>query len=63
MKTKKFVAQARQALRTGQPFSTWGLFLQSDGTLLDTAKSRIGCVSKSRHLAPGTFYIDKIVVV
>jgi hypothetical protein len=40
---------------------TWGIFLQSDGTLIDTAKSRIGCVSKARHLARGSFYIDKFV--
>lgn len=41
---------------------TWGIFLQSDGTLLDTAKSRIGCVSKARKFPKGYFYIDKIIV-
>lgn len=43
-------------------YETWGIFLQSTGELLDTAKSRIGCVAKTRKLVKGYFYIDKIIV-
>jgi hypothetical protein len=43
-------------------FETWGIFLQSTGELLDTARSRIGCVSKARKLPKGYYYIDKFIV-
>jgi hypothetical protein len=45
-------------------FQTWGIFLQSTGELLGTAKSRIGAVSRSRKWSktPGYLYIDRIVV-
>jgi len=43
-------------------YMTWGVFLQSTGELLDTAKSRIGCVSKARKLPKGYFFIDKIII-
>lgn len=46
----------------GSVYVTWGVFLQSTGELLDTAKSRIGAVSKTRKLSKGYFFIDKIVV-
>ena len=52
------------ARKSGQLVETWGIFLQSDGTLLDTAKSRIGAVSRARKYSkePGYCFIDKIVV-
>jgi len=45
---------------------TWGIFLQSDGTLLETAKSRIGALSRARKYSKGMpkgyCFVDKMVV-
>lgn len=44
---------------------TWGIFLQSTGELLATARSRIGAISKSRKWAkePGYVYIERFNVI
>lgn len=51
---------------SGTVHQTWGIFLQSDGTLLDTARSRIGAHSKLRSICKGMpvgyAYIENIVV-
>lgn len=55
-----------KAKGSGRVHETWGVFLQSDGTLLDTAKSRIGAHSKMRSIGKGMptgyVYVDKTVI-
>jgi hypothetical protein len=47
-------------------YTTWGIFLQSDGSLLDTAKSRLGAEAKKRKYSKGMpkgyCFVDKIIV-
>lgn len=47
-----------------RPYETWGVFRQSDGVLLDTAKARIGAVAKARKWSreAGDCYVDKFIL-
>jgi len=55
----------RRSISSGRKvYETWGVFRQSDGQLLDTAKARIGAVSKARKWSrsKGDCYVDKFVL-
>lgn len=44
---------------------TWGIFLQSTGELVATAKSRIGAFSRAKSYmkCPGYVYVERIHMI